>query len=814
MASHGIGDLFEPASIALIGASERPGLLGEVLARNLLAGACKGELFFINRRHQRVQDRPAYRTIADLPVVPELAMIATPPRTVPELLRQLDRAGSKIAVVATPAIAHQGDRDAAFFPRDAPRLPRLRRLRVLGPASGGLIVPRWGLNGSLAEVLPGPGRLALVSQSGAVLVPLMAWARAQGIGFSQVMVVGGGGDIDVPELLDWLADDPDTQAILLDLETVQKGRSFLSAARAVARSKPVIVLRAGQHRNDPLWPTDAIYQAAFRRVGLQWAASLRELFWAAKLLACDLPVVGDRLAIIANSRGLGLLAVDALLTVGGRLAHLSQDAAGQLRQSLPADVTLGYPLAFDIAVDIERFATILQIVLRERDHNGTLVVYAPNSLANAEKVATTLIDSVERCRVESGERPCVLVCWLGEDSDGTSRQRLHERGIPTFDLPEDAIGAFMHRWHQVQSRIGLMATPPPTPAFFAPDPTAPRRLVADWLARGCSEPEAATSKALLALYGIAITLPEMAEPAPFALSLRLLVDPVFGAVLLLEPASRATDAMFAESVVVFPPLNGVLAREAIRHTRVYRFLRDTHSDWLASLVNVLESVARLVVELGEVSELELKPIQLHSSGAAVTVARLRIAPITGPAEQRLAIRPYPRELEETISLPDGSTLLIRPVRPQDEPNFVASFAQLSTEEVRMRFMYTFKELIHEEAARLTQIDYGRDMALVVFRQRPGQPLESCGVARLMRADEERVEFAIILLRAATGIGLGSLLVRRLIGYARTRDFRELFGEILRENAPMLALCRAMGFTLKPCADDPGVIIATLALTVP
>jgi acetyltransferase len=169
-------------------------------------------------------------------------------------------------------------------------------------------------------------------------------------------------------------------------------------------------------------------------------------------------------------------------------------------------------------------------------------------------------------------------------------------------------------------------------------------------------------------------------------------------------------------------------------------------------------------------------------------------------------------LEETLPLPDGSTLLIRPVRPDDEPAFVASFAQLSTEEVRMRFMYTIKELVHEEAARLTQIDYEREMALVVFRQRPEQPLESCGVARLMRdPDGERAEFAIVLLRAATGIGLGSLLVRRLIRYAQARGFRTLFGEILRENEAMLKLCRAMGFSIAVCPEDSGVMIATLPL---
>lgn len=800
MAVQGLGALFEPASIVLIGASERPDSLGEILARNLLAGAFKGDLFFVNRRHKQVQGRPAYRAMTNLPVIPDLAIIATPPRTVPELLQQLEQIRVKIALVVTPAIAPQQDRDAMFFAKGAPHLPRLRRLRVLGPDSGGVLIPRYKLNGSLVDALPGSGGLALISQSGAVLGLLMAWAKAQRIGFSHAVVVGDGRDIDIAELLDWLADDPNTQAILLDLTTIQRGRSFLSAARAAARNKPVVVLRMGQ--------ADAVYDAAFRRVGLQQATSLRELRWAAQILACDLPVVGDRLAVIADSRELGLLATSEWLAAGGRLARLSQAGAEQLRPWLSAEVTLGYPLAFGRAVDPEQFAKLFQVVLRERDSNGIVVLYAPKTSASSERVAAALIESIEQFRIDTGERPCVWVGWLGEGSDSASRQRLHERGIPTFDLPEDAIGAFVCRWRHVQNRVGLMATPPPAPTFFAPDPTAPRQLVADWLAQGCDEPKAAAGAELLALYGIAVTPPGAVELASLSLSLRLVIDPVFGPLLLLETG------LFAESAVVFPPLNSVLAREAIRHTQLYRYLRDAHADGLTGLIDLLNNLSRLVVELGELVELELRPVQLCSTGSAVTLARLRVAPNPEPAERRLAIRPYPRELEEAVSLPDGSTLLIRPVRPQDEPTFVTGFAQLSTEEVRMRFMYTFKELTHEEAARLTQIDYDRDMAFVVFRQRPDQPLESCGVARLMRADEERVEFAIILLKAATGIGLGSLLVRRLIGYARTCGFRELFGEILRENGPMLALCRAMGFTMKPCADDPGVIIATLSLAAP
>ena len=275
--------------------------------------------------------------------------------------------------------------------------------------------------------------------------------------------------------------------------------------------------------------------------------------------------------------------------------------------------------------------------------------------------------------------------------------------------------------------------------------------------------------------------------------------------------------MFAdEFAAALPPLNPVLAREAIVRTPVGRQLQNAAihlAGWLDDFALTLVKVAQLVADLGEVAEMELDLTFTKADGIVVGGARMGIAAFVEPAHRRLAIRPYPREWEETLALPDGTTVLIRPVRPEDEPAFIAGFAQLSPEEIRMRFMHTVKELTHADAARFTQIDYDREMALGIVRQRPGQPPEGCGVARLVSApDRERAEFAIILLHDAVGMGLSNLLLRRLMGYARDQGIRELFGEILCENQPMLALCRAMGFTLKSCPEDHGVIIATLALT--
>ncbi|MCC6135114.1 MAG: GNAT family N-acetyltransferase [Candidatus Contendobacter sp.] len=811
--------LFNPASVALIGASERPGSMGAALTSNLLAGSFKGELFLLNRRHRRIQDRHAFAHLADLPHVPELAIIATPRSTIPELVTELGRLGTRVAVIATDHGPLGSDAMRQFHHTLRERA-RPHDLRLLGPDSLGVIVPRCGLNASLSHLLPWPGHLALIAQSGAVLAPMLEWATAQGIGFSSVIALGERADLNFSDLLDWQARDPETRAILLYLETLTDARKFLSAARAAARIKPVLVVRAGRGGDPASHQVDAIYDAAFRRAGMLRVSSLRELFWAAETLALDIPATGDRLAIVGNSRGLGLLAADALFAEGGRLARFSPALQEALHQVLPSGFVLDNPLDLGGDADPARVAAVLEPLLKEREIDCLLVLHSPNALVCAEAVAMTVCATVRRFRAQGGKRPGVLTCWLGANSACAARQRFLEQLIPSYDLPNDAVRAFMQRWQYQQNRIALMETPPDPPEGFTADSVAARQMIRTALAEGRDVLTPAGTVVLLQAYGVGFTTPEVAtaspSPAPalLELAIRMIVDPAFGPVLLLGPGGRSAP-LFNEVAAALPPLNPVLAREVIAHTRIGQLLCNADAAMaglLDSVMLLLVKVAQLVVDLGEIVELELNPVLATAQQATVGAARVQIATSGQPAHARLAIRPYPRELEETLALPDGSTLLIRPVRPEDEPAFIAGFARLTTEEIRMRFMHLVKELTHVEAARLTQIDYDREMALVAVRQRPGQEPEGCGVARIIGdADGERAEFAIILLREATGIGLSSLLLRRLIHYARDQGLREIFGEILRENEPMLELCRAMGFTVKVCPDDSGVVIATLAL---
>ena len=819
--------LFEPDSIALIGASERLGSPGAALTRNVLAGGFKGDLFLVNRRHRRVQGVSAFRHLSELPRTPELAILATPAATLPALLAELGRRGTEVAVIVSSVVSGKPNRTADPYPALL-AAAKPHGLRVLGPDSLGLMAPRVGLNASLGHRFPPPGHLALVAQSGMVLTPVLEWMASRGIGVSGMVALGTGIDIGFAELLDEFADDPNTQAILLCLEALPVGvagtdveiaRSFLSAARAAARVKPVLVVRAGRGGDPVSHQSDVVYAAAFRRAGMWRVQSLRELCWVAETLVLDLPVNGDRLAIVGNSRELGLLAADTLLAEGGRLARFSGATEAALRP-IVSGATPDNPLDLGRDADRSRFAAALDSLLEAPEIDGVLMLHAPNALVAAADGAAAAIEAIERYRARGGQRLGVLACYLDIDNARAIRRHLRAARIPAYDTPNDAIRAFMQRWRHQRNRIALLETPPDRSDRFDADPTAACRILRLALAEGREILSAAETSALLTMYGISpqtATSGSTAQPiVPVLLDLavRMVVDPVFGPVLLLGLGGSAT-AFSDEVVAALPPLDPVLARAALAHTRIQRLLQsaDAGKDLLDDVVLLLVKVACLIVDLAEIVELALNSIAVTATGVAVGPARVRIATATEPAHGRLAIRPYPRELEETLSLPDGSTLWIRPVRPEDEPGFISGFAQLSREEVRMRFMYVVKELTHADAARLTRIDYDREMALVALRQRVGQAPGICGVARFGHGfDRARAELAIVLLRDATGIGLGSLLLRRLIDHARRQGIRELFGEVLRDNESMLKLCRALGFTVRACPDDPGVMIAALPLT--
>jgi acetyltransferase len=885
--------MFRPRSIALIGASQRENSVGAVLARNLFQGGFDGPVMPVNPKHTHIQSVPTYPDIHALPSVPDLAIVATPPDAVPGLIAELGALGTKAAVVITAGFGEGDDPKGRALMQTMLDASKPHLLRIVGPNCLGILVPALGLNASFAETAARPGRLAFVAQSGAVVTSVIDWATSRGIGFSHLVSLGAMSDVDLGDMLDYLANQREARAILMYIEAVTNTRKFMSAARAAARSKPVIVVKAGRHaegaravasHTGALAGSDEVYDTAFRRAGMLRVFSLEELFDAVSTLGTiDLPK-GDRLTILTNGGGMGVLATDALIDEGGSLAELSAPTRTALDKVLPPTWSRANPIDIIGDADGARYASTLAHLMEDRSVDAVLVLHCPTAIASSLDAAQSVVDTVK-----DRKSPTVLTSWIGGDGAVSARRLFAERRIPTFETPSQAARAFMHMVTYRHNQQTLMETPPSVPEDFTPD-TAKAREIIDAALRGgrtwLSDPQA---KAVIAAYAIPVAGTHVAESPKAAaeitarlggaVALKILSPDIThktdvgGVVLNLEgpraveaaaaamldyvarerPAAKiegftvepmvrrpgsyeliagmSEDAQFgptilfgqggtavevvADRALALPPLNMRLAYEAMSRTRVYRLLRGYRGLApvnLDAIALTLIKISQLVIDFAEIVELDINPLLADEYGVIALDARIRVAPASRPGTERLAIRPHPKELEEEIHLEDGRTLLLRPILPEDEPSLHKAFAKLTPEEIRLRFFVPMKTMTHLQAARFTQIDYDREMALILTA--PGIPgqTEIFGVVRIAAdPDNERAEYAIIVRHDFTGLGLGHLLMERIIAYAKGRGIGEIFGDVLRDNTTMLRLCDTLNFIRSVKPEEPDIVRVSLTL---
>jgi acetyltransferase len=879
--------VFRPRCVAVVGASERAGSIGRVVLENLVAGFA-GDVLAVNPNRATVLGRRAHKTVDALPVTPDLAVIASRAETVPAVIGELAARGTRAAVVIAAGLSAETSAGAEL--RATLAAQRGRLFRVVGPNTLGVVVPSIGLNASFAHLAPESGSIAFVAQSGAIVTSVLDWAAARGIGFSHLVALGDMLDVDFGDLLDYLANDAATRAILIYMEAVTQPRKFMSAARAAARTKPVIVVKGGRHaasaaaaasHTGRLASNDAEYTAAFRRAGMLRVASLDELFDAVETLAVATPPRGARLAIVTNGGGLGVLAVDALLDRGGELAVLSADTLARLDAVLPPNWSRGNPI--DIVGDAppERFSAVVEVALSNDACDALLVLHCPTALSSGVEAARAVAEVGRR-----NEAAALFTSWLGERTAREARAALAAAHVPTYGTPEDAVRAFMHRVEYQRNQELLLETPPSQPDLVV-DGTAVRAAFAAADAAGREWLTAVEAQAVLAAYGIATVravtavtpleaglaaerlgvpvalkiasrgivhksdiggvmlgvrgraeveraaeamLARVAAALPTATVEGFTVEPMieskraslelivgassggdFGPMLLFGEGGAAVEVV-ADTALELPPLNPKLARRMIERTRVYRLMqgfRNVPPVDVDAVAVVLTRISQLVVDEPRVVEVEINPLLASGAGCLALDTRLRLAR-PGTRRAPLAIRPYPRELEQDVTIAGGRKLQLRPIRPEDEPALLRAFSRLTEDEVRARFFVPMKTLPHVTAARFTQIDYDREMAFVLAD--PGAPAaaELHAVVRLAAdPDNARAEFAIIVEHELTGLGLGGLLMRRLIDYATERGIGELYGDVLEDNVVMLALCRSLGFHKDPAQDR--VVRVTLPL---
>ena len=518
---HYLTPLFEPASVAVIGASERAGSIGAVLVENMLAAQYRGALFGINPKHLSVRGLPCFDSIAQLPQRVDLAVIATPPHTVPDLVEQCGRAGIRAAVVITAGFSEAGA-EGARLERALLENAQRHRVRVAGPNCLGLMRPALGFNATLARGATLPGTLGLVSQSRAVCTAMLDWARSNRVGFSSVVSLGRTEDVKFGEIVDYLVADPRTEHILLYIENVRNARGFVSALRAAARVKPVILMKAGRQpagsraavsHTAAIVGMDDVFNAAVRRTGAVRVNTIGQLVAAAQALAAHVRPQGDRLAVVTNGGGPGMIAADRAADLGLALAELSARTIDALGQALPGNWSHGNPVDLIGDADAERYRAAVSACLADENVDGVLAMLAPQAMTEPADAARAVIEAAH------GASKPVLACWMGEEQTALARRLLTQARIPVFRSPEPAIAMFAHMSSFYRNQRALLRTPGPLSPQQPPDPDTARRIIDAALSEKRNVLSEAESKAVLAAFSIPVARTAVARSAAEAESI-------------------------------------------------------------------------------------------------------------------------------------------------------------------------------------------------------------------------------------------------------------------------------------------------------
>ncbi len=687
---------------------------------------------------------------------------------------------------------------AAQWTRDVAAAARAAHVRLLGPRAYGIARTDIDLAATFSGVRALPGRLAVVSQSGAVCTALLDFATPLDIGFSSVVAVGGAVDVDVGEILDALALDGGTDAILLYVEDVRDARAFLSSLRAAARVKPVLVLRAGRSgdlRPHAASPThDAVFGAALRRAGAVRVDTYTQLFAAARALAGGRIPRGDRIAFVANGRGPALLAADRALDIGLALARFSHATEGRLRHALPRGVVPANPLDLLGDATARHYRESVRAVGDDDGVDALIVLQVPRPIDTPAAMARAVAEAARDVR-----KP-VLAAWLGSVDRGAIKAELDAAHVANFYTPENAVEAIGYLAAYRHNQTQLLEVPGWQSERAPPDLAAAEAIRARYAGRGPVRLADADADALLAAFGVVRRAPR-AGPA-IELALGVDRDPVFGPAITLAGGQRFP---FAPLATALPPLNERLAHDLI-DASAFASVPPHARDALAAGLCALST---LVSALPFVRDIRLDPVFVTPDGMTIAAADIDVdvdaePAAAAPGYPHMAIHPWPAELVGDLTLRDGTTLHVRPIRPEDGEPERAFVDGLSAETRYYRFFYRFNALTPAMVVRFTQVDYDRELALVALAPDADAPggASFAGIARYIRnADRSTAEFAVVVGDEWQRRGLGGALMRRLLAAAHERGIERFEGPILRENTGMLRFVQALGFTVSDDPDD-------------
>lgn len=887
--------IFKPERVAVVGASENPTSAGYTVLRNLIRSGFHGVVYPVNPKRESVQGIQAYPDVASLPKRPDLAVISTPAQTVPDIVDQCGQAGIMGVVVISAGFREVGEGGKALEERLREVAGRYDGMRIVGPNCLGIIVPGRKLNASITAATPKQGRVAFISQSGALNMSVVDWATSKDIGFSYFASLGNMLDVDFADLIDYLGEDASTRSIILYVESIPRAREFMSASRAFAREKPIVVYKAGRFAESAqavfshtgaMAGEDAVYDAAFQRAGLVRVFKPGDILDCAELLARVRPPAGNRLAIVTNGGGPGVMAADALIARGGTLAQLSADTVRRLNEVQPPFWSQENPNPVDVLEDAppERYRQALAAVLSDSEVDAALVILTPQGITDPTGTAEAVAE------VANEARKPIVAAWMGGTVVQEGIQVLNQSGVPTYPTPERAVEAFIYLVHYRRNLELLYETPREVPVRFTVSRESIRRKFDRVLGEEGPVLTEKQSKELLSAYGIAVTTPwpaasaeeavaraeevgypvvlkvfspqithktevggvalslhnagevreafnsilsaarqrqpdaelagvtvqKMLTPAHrFEMILGAKKDPTFGAVIMIGMGGITTE-IFQDQALGLPPLNERLAQRMLESLRSWKLIQGYRGRQGANLDKLVEALIRfsyLITDFPQIKELDINPLLVTPDDVVALDARVivdeeAVCQLARPYAH-LAIRPYPEGYEREVKLADGTNVLLRPIRPEDEPLWCDMLSSSREESIYFRYFHFFK-ITHEMATRYCFIDYDRTLAIVAIVDEGGEQ-KMAGAGRIVAdPDVETAEHAVFVADPWQNRGLGRMLTDYCLKIATEWGIRKITAEILPENTRMVNILRNRGFVLERRAEE-GMVLATKKL---
>ena len=882
-----MGDLqniFNPRTIAVIGATDKEGSFGRAVLENaLLSGGRK--VYPVNPNREKVLDQACWRDIGSVPETVDLAIVATPAATVPAIVDACGRAGVGGLIIISAGFRETGE-EGARREKEIIRMNQAYRMKIVGPNSLGIIRPKVNLNATFLKEPVESGGLAFISDAGSFGRTLLDWGISSHIGFSTVVSLGSGIDVTFWDVIDFLFDDPGTKSIILYMEEILGDvKRFVSAVRCFARVKPIILLKPpglregscyGLTHSGMMACQEEVFDALFRRLGVVRVREAQDLFNAAGILYSKNRPKGPRLAILSNAGGIGIIAAKQLINSGGKLAELSNKTIKELDGILPPWWNRGNPVHLLRDADVSRYARATNICLKDPGVDGLLTICTPQDFADSEELAGALIEASGKI-----DKP-LLTAWMGGKDVQRGRELMLKKGIPSYETAEAAVRAYIYMNQYERNLQLLQETPAELPLDEAP-PKNHLKAIIRRSGRGDSliltEDE---SRKFLHNYGIPVVTARTAETLDQAIdaandigypvvlkvaspdivfrqdvggvitaidsetTLRSAFERIMGGVKQLAPKAKVWGVVVQKmleridyelilgarkdgnfgAVIIFghggigvevindfsvglPPLNQTLARLLMEETSVYRMLqgfRGKHPADFRQLEQILVGLSRMIVDFPEILEMDINPLAVSQGKAVALDARILLDKevLSGkfPPYSHLAIAPYPTRYIMPWRLRDGTELILRPIRPEDEPLEHEMLSTCSEETIRSRFYQNIKHISHSMLVRSCHIDYDRDMTIVA-EIRSDRQRRLIGIGSLT-VDVNRAkagEFGIIVHDEFQGRGLAAKLLDVLIGIAGERELKEFYGFLEPTNGRMTYLCDKLGMTRSRTPDD-------------